>query len=73
MSSLLFEGRGRPGLVDVVDEDWEVARRDESVDVNTRLVEEDISLFLGLALLWWGKSEAFDAILTIGREKGFGG
>lgn len=47
-----------------VDELWELARREESVDVNARLVEEDISFsFLALGLVWWGKRDALEAIL----------
>ena len=44
-------------------DDWE-ARREESVDVKAREVEEVISLDFDFdfALLWWGKREAFDAI-----------
>ena len=54
ISSLFFEGRGRPREVGEVEEDWEVARSEERVDVKARLVEDDISLDLdfGLGLLW---------------------
>ena len=52
MSSFVFEGRGRPGFVVELEALWE--RREESVDVKARLVEEDISFSLGfdLDLLW---------------------
>ncbi len=62
-SSLVFEGRGRPGLGPEIDEEfWE--RRVESVDVKERLLEGVISLTLGLSFdfLWWGKRDALDAI-----------
>lgn len=41
MSLLAFEERRRPVMVPALDE---VERRLESVDVNSRLVEEEISL-----------------------------